>query len=250
MANAYDAVAGTGADYYRTEVMGPGLIYACGDVRGLKVLDLGCGQGYFSRLLAQAGARVVGIDISERLIGHAVRREQESPLSVEYLVLNAADIAEQWPPASCDMVVSCIALQDMAEPLRVLRGTKMLLRPDGRAVFLVEHPTNTSAIREWERDEGGKKVVLRIDRYFETGARIGKWTMPDPVGEQPSFQFPTWSRTLEEWSELFFATGFLIARLYEPRPTATQVERIPELDDCRRIPYFLIFDLVPANQPR
>src|SRR5437667_6200766 len=60
MADTYDAYVGTEADYYRTQVIGPGLLAACGNVRGQRVLDLGCGQGYFSRVLAGAGGTVIG----------------------------------------------------------------------------------------------------------------------------------------------------------------------------------------------
>lgn len=101
---------------------------------------------------------------------------------------------------------------------------------------------NTPAYRDWERDHHGRKIVLRVDRYFDTQPRAVTWTSRDPTGESSSFQFPSWSRTLEEWSELFSTTGFLIARLYEPRPTPAKVEQFPELDDCFRIPYYLIFD--------
>jgi len=251
MADAYDAYVGTREDYYRTQVMGPGLLAACGPVRGVRVLDLGCGQGYFTRLLAQEGATVVGVDISERLIHHAVRRERLNPLGIRYDVLDAADIAAQWQPASFDMVASCIALQDMMDPHRVLSSVGTVLTPEGRAVFLVEHPTNTTAAREWDRDPTGQKVMLRIDRYFETQLRAVTWTFRDPTGAAVgTFQFPSWSRTLEQWSELFSATGFLVARLAEPRPTTTQVAQYPELDDCFRIPYFLIFDLVRSNHRR
>ncbi len=250
MADQYDAMVGTRDDFYRTEVMGPGLLSACGDVSGLKVLDLGCGQGYFSRLLAQGRATVVGIDISERLVNHAVRRERASPLGIEYLLLDAADAAERWPPASFDLVVSCIALQDMPKSGRVLRSAATLLKLDGRAVFLIEHPTNTTAARVWERDERGNKIALRIDRYFDTGPRVVSWPMSNPSSERKTFRFPAWSRTLEEWSELFSSADFLIARIREPRPTAAQVTQCPDLDDCFRIPYFLIFDLVRAYQRR
>lgn len=58
-AKAWDEFVEGGADYYRTEVHGPSLLAACGKVRGLRALDLGCGQGYSSRQLAVRGARVV-----------------------------------------------------------------------------------------------------------------------------------------------------------------------------------------------
>lgn len=243
LADAYDAITETGADYYRTAVMGPALLAAVGTVRGLKALDLGCGQGYFSRLLAKAGAAVTGVDISERQIANARRRETADPLGIEYHALDAAEIATLWPTATFDLVVSCITLQDMPNPLKVMQGAKLLLKPEGRSVMLIEHPTNATALRDWERDASGRKLALRIDRYFETGPRQASWTVT-LNGVPRSFQFPSWSRTVEEWSSIFAGAGFLIARLIEPRPTREQVEQIPDLDDCSRIPYFLIFDLV------
>lgn len=248
MADAYDAMAGTRADFYRTDVMGPALLSACGNMQGLAVLDLGCGQGYFSRLLAERGARVTGVDLSDGLIEHAVRREREKPLGIHYLVLDAAAVATRFPPATFDRVVSCIALQDMAHLPSVLGATKTVMRPTGHGVFLVEHPTNVCASRAWDRDDHGRKIALRLSRYFDTGRRVVTWTVPDQVGDRRSFQFPSWARTLEQWSQAFAESGFLIARLYEPRPTTQQVEHVPDLEDCSLMPYFLVFDLI--SDPR
>lgn len=247
MADAYDAAAGTPGDFYRTQVIGPALLDACGEVRGLRILDLGCGQGYFSRLLARAGAKVVGVDISERMIEHARRREGKEPLGIDYVVLDAADIAARWPPESFDMVVSCIAFQDMPEPERVLDGIRSVSKSGGRVALLVVHPVQTAGYREWEKDARGRKVALRLDRYFDSGRRIGTWKIDLPTGDRRWFQFPTWGRTLEEWSGLFDAAGYAITQLVEPRPTRPQVEQVPDLDDCYRVPYFLIFVLAPKH---
>jgi len=244
MADTYDAYVGTEADYYRTQVIGPGLLAACGNVRGQRVLDLGCGQGYFSRVLAGAGGTVIGVDISKRQIDHARRHEAEDPLGIEYLALDAAEIDQEWPPSTFDLITSCIAFQDMPDPSKVMAGAKTVLKPHGRVVLLVEHPMNGTPLREWERDESGRKIALRVDRYFNTGPRETTWTL-NYADTSRTFRFPSWNRTLEEWSAIFAQAGFLIVQLIEPRPTEKQVKQIPALDDCSRIPYYLIFDLVP-----
>src|SRR4051794_19528127 len=79
-ADAYVAFVESGADYYRLHVHGPGLLSVCGDVRGRDALDLGCGQGYFARLLARGGARVTGVELSDRLVERAVAMEAAEPL--------------------------------------------------------------------------------------------------------------------------------------------------------------------------
>src|SRR5262245_59602595 len=89
-ARAWDECVTTGADFYRLEVHGPGLLAACEPVGGLDALDLGCGQGYFARELARRGARVVGIDLSDKMIAHARAHEQREPLGITYQVLSAA----------------------------------------------------------------------------------------------------------------------------------------------------------------
>ncbi|MFL5358034.1 hypothetical protein [Archangium sp.] len=51
-ADAWNHFVESGLDYYRVELHGPALLEACGEVTGLEVLDLGCGQGWFSRQVA------------------------------------------------------------------------------------------------------------------------------------------------------------------------------------------------------
>ena len=65
---------------------------------------------------------------------------------------------------------------------------------------------------------------------------------PCPLG------YPYWRNTLTEWSSLLAEAGFLIRRLYEPRPSAEQVQRQPQLRDCDKLPYFLIVDLIKLGQ--
>jgi SAM-dependent methyltransferase len=231
----------SGKDYYRTEFHGPALLDACGPVGGLDVIDLGCGQGYFSRLLAGSGANVVGIDLSENLIGHARRIEETSNSGVVFRILDAARVAHEWPEGRFDLATACVSFQDMADAGAVAESVFRILKGRGRFVFSIPHPATVTPYREWERDRSGAKRALKVDHYFESGPRVCRWNM---ARLERHWETPYWSRTIEEWGEILAGAGFLIARLREPRPSAEVVLRVPALEDSRRLPAFLIFDAI------
>ena len=242
-ADAWEQFVESGADYYRAEVHGPALLEACGNVDGLQVLDLGCGQGYFTRQLAAKGASVVGVDVAEMQLQNARLHEEEMPLGIKYLLMDAAQVVDEWPKDTFDMVTSCMALQDMPQPGRVLQSARQVLKPGGRAVLSLPHPFSDMPFREWERDESGEKLALKVDRYFESGRKLLRWNMARLMYP---WETPCWGLTLSEWSELMSGAGFLIRRIHEPRPTEDQVRRLPQMDDCYRLPYFLVSDLAIA----
>lgn len=245
-AEAYSQFVESGADYYRLLVHGPGLLEACGDVRDQRALDLGCGQGYFSRLLAGAGATVTGVDLSDELIARAVALENADPLGITYLQADATRADDHFPPESFDLVTGCMSLQDMADPARALGAARRLLKRDGRAVFSVPHPCTDPPVREWLRDENGAKKSLCLDRYFDSGPAVMHWNMKRLTSfwHSPCHRF-----TLSEWGRMIHDAGFLIRGFSEPRPSADLLARHPELEDCSRMPYFLIFDLVGTASP-
>jgi len=109
-ADAWEEVVESGADFHRQDVHGPALFAACEPVSGLDVLDLGCGQGYFCRELAQRGARVVAIDLAEKQIAYARMHEEDDPLGIEYHVMVASEVSRRWPDRRYDLVTACMAL--------------------------------------------------------------------------------------------------------------------------------------------
>jgi ubiquinone/menaquinone biosynthesis C-methylase UbiE len=244
-AEAYRHFVDSGADYYRHLVHGPALLAACGDVRGLRALDLGCGHGYFSRLLAGAGATVTGVDLSDNLLAMAASREAEEGAGITYFREDASQVGHCLAAESLDLVTACMALQDMGDVPAALSGAFRVLRPGGRAVFSVPHPCTDPPVRHWQRDAAGNKLTLCLDRYFESGPAVCKWGM---ARLKYHWDTPFRRYTLTEWSGMVREAGFLIRGLHEPRPDAELVARQPELEDCHRMPFFLILDVVkPAT---
>ncbi len=228
----------TGKDFARDRVHGPALLRSLGAVRGLRVLDVGCGQGRFTRRLAQLGALVTGIDWSRAMIEAARRHERQAPLGIEYRRMDAQNASRAWPPATFDRVVACMSLMDMPNASSVVRGAHRLLHPGGRFVFSVSHPLNTAAI-QWERPEAGvmHRGAMIVDRYFEEGPRVTEWAMKRL--KRP-FATPYWHRTFESWFSLLRTTGFEVDSLAEPSATEAEVEANPLLAGTRRVPFFLV----------
>jgi SAM-dependent methyltransferase len=237
-ADGYTQGQTTGRDYYRYEFFGPAQVALCGDVDGLSLLDVGCGNGYFSREMACRGARVTGIDISPRMIDHAKRQEAASPLGIEYQAIDAALLDTRFARESFDMATSCLALQDMPDIPRVLDAIRTVLRPNGRFVASITHPCTDTPFREWERDANRGKRWLCIDRYFERGPIRYTWT-----GWGDDFTTEAMHAPLEDWFTWILHAGFQIRGVREPRPTEDALARRPDLEDATRVPYYVFFDL-------
>ena len=114
-----------------------------GDVRGKTVLDLACGDGFYTRLLRQGGAReVTGVDISEGMIALATERERREPLGCRYV---CADVAAFEPGEPVDLVVAVYLLNYARTPEQLLRFCRVCqeaLRPGGRCVGLNNNVRN------------------------------------------------------------------------------------------------------------
>ena len=238
-AESYDGFQRTGNDYYRFTFFGPAHVALCGDVEGLDVLDLGCGNGYFSREMATRRAHVIGIDLSEKQINLAWAHEKEEPLGIDYRVMDAERAVEHFRQASFDLVTACVSLGDMPEPGRAIGGAFQLLRPGGRLVASITHPCTDLPLREWDRDEQGNKRALKIGRYFEGGVVNYRWRGPRFPYE---FSTSTPHFTLAQWLNWFIDVGFVLKRIEEPHPSDAALAAQPDLGDAALVPEFLLID--------
>src|SRR6185503_1004586 len=91
-AEAWTKLARAGYDVYRDHFNTSAFFDTLPDVRALAGLDLGCGEGHNTRLLAKRSARLSAIDISQRFIEYARQSEVQDPLLIDYLVASAVEL--------------------------------------------------------------------------------------------------------------------------------------------------------------
>ena len=130
-AAAWTEMSRAGFDRYRDLVNTPGFFALLPPVDGLTCLDLGCGEGHNTRLLAGRGARVVGLDIAESFIADAAGVPHQS---TRYLLGDGALLP--FRAASFGAVTAFMSLMDVADPERALREVARVLRPAHRDLDL------------------------------------------------------------------------------------------------------------------
>jgi len=141
-----------------------------GDVRGKHVLEVGCGAAQGARWLVQAGATVTAFDVSAGQLGQARALDDRTGVSVRRLVQADAQ-SLPFADASFDLVVSAFGgIPFVADSAGVMREVARVLRPQGRFVFSVTHPTRWA----FPDDPGPGGLTVRqsyFDRtpYVETG---------------------------------------------------------------------------------
>jgi SAM-dependent methyltransferase len=118
----------------------PQVMALCEPLAGKRVLDLGCGEGYCSRMLRRRGAEVIGIDVSERMIALARQSEREHPMGIRYDTGDAVSV--DLGDASVDLIVAVFLFNYLGvEPMHeTMANVHRMLRPGGSFVFAVPHP--------------------------------------------------------------------------------------------------------------
>ncbi|MFD4838953.1 class I SAM-dependent methyltransferase [Achromobacter sp. NPDC058515] len=124
---------------FRRDIEIPSVLEAIGEVAGQDVLDFGCGDGTYSRMLKQRGARtVVGFDESEGMLQHARNRESKDRLGISFVSKLDPKLDRQFDLVLGVYVLPYASNRQALE--QMCSSMKRLIRPGGRLVTLPVHP--------------------------------------------------------------------------------------------------------------
>jgi SAM-dependent methyltransferase len=233
----YDAVADFYARGWTDDADDPAttaLLTLLGPVSGQRVLDVACGHGRISRLLARRGASVVGVDLSGALLERAARALRSEPLDITYVHADAStvDIAGLGGPFSA--AVCAFGLSDVDDLDGCLATVARVLSPGDRFVFAILHPCFAG--------DGEASGSWPPDGSFADE----RWWAADGAASTLRRQVGANHRMLSTYLNTLRTYGLVLDRVEEPGPTAAWREHHPE---AARMPLYLVVRCVVTQLP-
>ncbi|QIF01467.1 class I SAM-dependent methyltransferase [Roseimicrobium sp. ORNL1] len=206
-ADWYDKIIGAqGSELYQRIVI-PCALDMLRPKRDESILDLGCGQGVFTRALSEHGAKVTGLDASSSLVRRA--QEYPSPTPIHYVTRDAADLKNLGP---FDAVSSILALQNMEHLDRVCVSAAKVLRDGGRMLWVLNHPCfRIPRQTAWGFDEENKIQYRRVDAY-SSPTSIPIVMHP---GQAQSESTTSFHKSLSDLMYCALSAGFMLAGFEE-----------------------------------
>lgn len=224
-----------GGDYQR-DIVFPGALRLLAPKKDGSYLDLACGQGAFSRILATKGMHVDGLDASKSLIDVA---KKQAPKNARFVVADATNFAHVLGPKKIDGIVCNLAIQNIDPIGPVFADAARVLKDGGVMILTMNHPAFRQPRQSgWGWDEERKLQYRRVDKYMT------EYEMPIIAhpGSAPHVKTYSYHRPLTVYVEELAKHGFAIDALEEwvsnktsdsgPRAKAENIAR-------KEIPLFL-----------
>lgn len=241
-AEAWTTLSRQGNDVYRDWVNTPAFLNMLPNIKGLKGLDIGCGEGSNTRKLAERGANMMAIDVAPAFLAYSLTQEQQDPRGILFQAASALDLP--FGEATFDFATAFMSLMDIPDHAQAIREAHRVLKPGGFFQFSITHPCFNPPYRKSLKNSAGQEYAIAVGSYFDNiDGRIDEWMFSSIPSKQqqdwPKFRVPRFHLTLSEWLNRLIATGFMIEACSEPRVNDEVTTQCPAVADTQVVAYFL-----------
>lgn len=223
-AEAWILRQGATGDWSRRSVLDPVMLERIQSLELGRVLDVGCGEGRFCRLLSGLGWEVVGIDPTKRLI------EQASKLDSQSSYMEAA--AEELPfeDGSFELVVSYVSLIDIPDYQRAISEMSRVLKPGGTLLVANLNGFNTAGQSiGWIKDRLGRRLYYPMTDYLTERGEEVAWA---------GIRVLNWHRPLSAYMQEFLGCGLRLTYFSEPAASDGTARSVT----FNKSPYFVVME--------
>lgn len=220
----------------RIKFIMPYMLQYMGNVDGLKILDLGCGEGGYSRELSKRNAIVTSIDCSVKAIQFCIEEAEKENLKINHFVRNSNDLFD-LNDNEFDIVLCSMMLMDCYDLEGTIKEAYRVLKPNGMIFASMLHPCfDGNHERGIGRQGTGIDRQVVVMNYFEPK----EWEAPLWGGKTPVI----WHhRTLSDYVKTFINSGFSIEDMSEPQATDEQATISVQMAWLQKIPLYLYWKL-------
>ena len=225
--------------HYGPNAEGEKKLKLLGNVRRKKVLEIGCGGGQNSIVLAKAGAKTVGIDFSKAQLDYAERLAKQERVNVKFVELDMREVDNL--KEKFDIVLSSFAFQYVTDLKPLFRKISQIIRQKGLFVFTIGHPM---AYAE-KLKKSNKGIAAVIYNYFKKEHRVWYWNFDRKT------KFTDFHHRITDVSTALHDSGFIIEKIIEQTaypPNKNSPYYDPSYDKrWNQIPFSIIFKCVKTK---
>lgn len=229
---------------YQKEVILPNLTRLLEIKKGESVIDIACGQGFFTRAIHSLGAKITGLDIGKELIEIA---KKESPKDISYIVSSADNLPINLTN-TFDKAIIVLAIQNIKDLNKTISEAHRVLKNNGKLFLVLNHPSfRIPKKSSWGFDNSTNSQYRKVDSYM-SDTEIKMDMNPGSSFKDKKFTV-SFHRPLQVYFKVFNKLGFKVEKLEEwishkqslPGPKAIEENRIR-----KEIPMFMIIQAIKS----
>lgn len=196
---------------YQSEVILPGLLKLMDIKKSDNILDLACGQGFFTNKFSKLASKVAGVDISKELIKIAQEQNTEG---INYTV-STADNLSFLKDKSIDKISIILAIQNIDNISTVFKECFRVLNTNGKLYIVLNHPTfRIPRKSDWGYDDKKKVQYRRVEKYLSEFMMNMDMNPGEKIQKNKKYTV-SFHRPLQSYFKNLNETGFYVSRLEE-----------------------------------